>query len=587
MKLHFTLPTNNDFFNRYANLIPTLSKLGIISQLISALTEVGIIYSIILSRVYEIAPNNAELLATVGAIIGTAFLEIGLRKFTPYSIKAFLYQRFSGLDLAMTIFILLVCIGLFFGSAALSFNGSKELVKIATPTPQEQNTDKTDLVHQDKKQELRAVFVSDSATIANGYLKQIEAEKNRYTSLIEQQQSNLNRYTRKEQRSGLSYTTKKETIRGQIAAIKAEQAAIIANKETLQATELKALTTNRKIELKAVDSLYLTDITAIKTANQNTKDKAESTTLFYGNGLAWFTIICLCVFLFSVIIEEIHKKGSGIEQIALPNQYYFSESVLSDFINMLSDKVNFKLRNKIQNYALATPPPPVPIAPPNLYDLARAEQQRLIFTLANTKGQHYLLNNDLPQIDTTRAQLISNPTQTTNDLESKPEVTENSDLEQIILSYLNAFRELEKCNLHQQAKEIRVKADDVIKAYLGNEATTDKVNKLREQIIGFINGGNTNPFRHHHRQPIGFNKVSISPETAEPTANDTIESNIIKTAIRQPYNDRTPKDGQRSCLHCGTHYIYRQHTQKYCSEPCRIKAWQERTGKELKLKKKK
>jgi len=214
MKIHFTLPTNNDFFNRYANLIPTLSKLGVITQLISALTEVGIIYSIILSRVVEIAPNNAEVLATIGAIIGTAFLEIGLRKFTPYSIKAFLFQRFNGLDLAMTVFILMVCTGLFIASATLSFSGSKELVRIATPTPQEQSTDKTDLANKDKKQELRTVFVSDSATIANGYLKQIEAEKSRYNSLIDQQQSNLKRYQRKEQRTGLSYTTKKESIWG-------------------------------------------------------------------------------------------------------------------------------------------------------------------------------------------------------------------------------------------------------------------------------------------------------------------------------------------------------------------------------------
>jgi len=584
MKIHFTLPTNNDFFNRYATLIPTLFKLGVITQLISALTEVGIIYSIILSRVYEIAPNNAELLATIGAIIGTAFLEIGLRKFTPYSIKAFLYQRFIGLDLAMTIFILIVCTGLFLASGTLSFSGSKELVRIATPIPTEQSTDKTDLANKDKKRELRAVFVSDSATIASGYLKQIEAEKSRYKSLIELQQSNLNRYLRKEQRTGLSYTTKKETIKGKIATIFAEQAATIANTEARQATELKTLTSNRKQDLKAVDSLYLAEINIIRTANQQTKDKAESATLFYGNGLAWFTIICLLVFLFSVVIEEIHKKGSGIQQIAIPNQYHFSESILSDFINMVSEKVNFKLRHKIQSWSMATPPPPIPLAPPNLYDLARAEQQRLVFTLPRTIDQHYLLNNDLPQIDATRAKIIESATTNTIKTESTSQTMENNDLEQRIFNYLNAFRELGKCNLHQQAEEMKVKADDVIKAYLGNYATTEKINELRTQIVGFLNGENANPFARHHRQAIGFNKET---ETTEPTNNGTKESDRMETPIRQPYNGTPLKDSQRSCLHCGVAYIYKQHTQKYCSEPCRIKAWQERTGKELKLKKKK
>ena len=134
---------------------------------------------------------------------------------------------------------------------------------------------------------------------------------------------------------------------------------------------------------------------------------------------------------------------------------------------------------------------------------------------------------------------------------------------------------------------MKIKAEDVIKAYLGNEATTEKVNELRGQIIDYLNGESPNPFAHHHRQPIGFNKANAVPETNKQNDNGTKESNIIETAIRQPYNVTQLKDGQRNCLHCGNAYIYKQHTQKYCSEPCRIKAWQERTGKELKLKKKK
>ena len=43
MKTLFLLPKDDGFFNRYATLIPTLRKLGVLSQVINAITEIGII----------------------------------------------------------------------------------------------------------------------------------------------------------------------------------------------------------------------------------------------------------------------------------------------------------------------------------------------------------------------------------------------------------------------------------------------------------------------------------------------------------------------------------------------------------------
>jgi len=41
MKIHFSLPTDEAFFNRYATLTPTLSKLGIIAQFVYRQLKVG------------------------------------------------------------------------------------------------------------------------------------------------------------------------------------------------------------------------------------------------------------------------------------------------------------------------------------------------------------------------------------------------------------------------------------------------------------------------------------------------------------------------------------------------------------------
>lgn len=464
MRVQLSLPTDQPFFNRYATLIPTLSTLGVIAQIISFLTEVGIIYNIVLSRVSEFFPNYGQLIATITAIIGAAFLEIGLRKFAPYSVRAFLYERKKGLDFAMSVFILLCFTCLLISCGVLSFKGSKEWVNIAAASPKLETTDKTDLDYLNKKKDIKAIFSSDSLMIVSNCTKQIKAETNLYNAKIKKQESDLRRYERRELRTGFSFKTKKESIRGKIALLETQKADKINSLESAKTANLKTLSIQRRFDNQKVDSTYYAELGLITMNNDKAVNKSQATTDFYGNGLAWFTIICLAVFLFSVTIEEIHKKGSGIESVAIPNQYYFSQSVLSEFINTVSEKVNYELRNKINTWAKATPPPPLPKTINSLYDLSQLKQQRIVLV-----GE----------------------------------------------------------NLSKESGKGKTKALKV------------------EQLDG-----------------------------------------TIKTIVRKSYNDTT-ESNKRVCVHCGTTYNYRHHKQKYCKDECRIAAWEQRTGKKLKLKKKK
>lgn len=546
MKIHYSLPTNDGFFNRYATLIPTLSKLGIVSQLISALTEIGIIYSIIHSRVYELAPGHAQTIAVIGAIIGTAFLEIGLRKFTPYSVRAFLYSRFKGLDLAMTVFIISVCIGLLFTSGALSFKGSKEMVKIASPLPELKDPDKIEKKSKENREALKLIFSSDSATIAGSFYQQIESKDKQYAALISEQRTRLNRYTRMEKKEGTSYQTRKERIKEKIASLEVERNRLIAQLKASQATELKTLSDNRRSDLKALESRYQSEKDRLESANIAAEVKLEKTTGYYGLGLAWFTIICLSVFVFSVIIEQIHYKGSGVKQIVMPTQYYFSQPVLSDLSSMIYEKLNYTLRNRIQRWASKTPPPPLPAGPSNLYDLSALSQQWIV-------------------VDPDRAGLLSK-----SGIKSDNQYL--SELEQIIIQYLKAYLDLKKCNLIEESDQMELKADQVIKAYLGNQATPENVTSLKKELIGFIIGKNPNPFEKHHHRPIGFK----------------IENNYpCKESLRKSYNAHNPHGKERTCANCQSTYIYKHHKQKYCTEKCRIEAWEKRTGKSLMMRRRK
>ncbi len=566
MKIHYSLPTNEKFFNRYAALIPTLVSLGFIAQIVSAVTETGIIYSIIFSRVSEVAPAHAYLIALFGAITGTAFIEIGLRKFAPYSVKAVLYRRFKGLDLAMTVFIFCVCFGLLFTSAYLSFKGSRDLVEVAAPLPDLKDTAQQDRKHAENKKQILNSFAADKQATADSYDKRTEAEKSRFNSLIDEQKAEIRKYTRKELKTGASYQTRIERSRKKIAAYRVQQTEKTAALERERAAAVQLLTDRRRTDLNRLESTYANEVADVKKENQTTVQTAAAKVSKYGNGLAWFTILCVLVFLFSVVLEQIHKKGSGIEQTALPNQYYFSQSVFSEFAEMVSDKMNFYFRNKINRLAYATPPPPIPAAPPDLYDLTAAKQRRLLFTLPDEDTPQFILNSPLPDIE-------SRPTVSTRPTESAPPTNEPpADIEQTLLQYLKTYLDLKKCSLDTAAAQVQLKADEVIKAYLGKAATAAGVTALRAQIIGFLKGQNPNPFSTHHRQTIGFNK---------PTETNT------ETTIRKSLNENSAKPQNRTCTHCKNEYTYRHHKQKYCSDTCRIDAWQARTGKTLKLKKKK
>jgi hypothetical protein len=47
MQTSSTLPKDERFFGDYASLTPTLVKLGYLAQIVSALTEFGVLYALI------------------------------------------------------------------------------------------------------------------------------------------------------------------------------------------------------------------------------------------------------------------------------------------------------------------------------------------------------------------------------------------------------------------------------------------------------------------------------------------------------------------------------------------------------------
>lgn len=377
MRFRLTLPQNEVFFQRYAGLVPTLSKLSYVAQVVSALTEVGILFALIRNAVADIAPPMVATLAgLIGAILGTAFIEIGLRKFLPFTARQILNKRFSGLDLVMSVAIFAASALLLTASGYLSFKGSKDTVEAVTP-PAKKGEVVTGL-YDDLKEGERQMFSRDSAAIATRYASQIAALELAHKAGTDAANTKLNGIEAKERNTGQSFSTQKATIKQAIADSTAAHAAKLAALHTQQAAELKTRQDKRDAEIKAVNErlnrAYQTEEKQYAAADA----KRQKQVATWGGSVAWFTVVCLAVLLLSIALQEVHAHGAQVQEEAIPTEFYFRESPVSAFVNAISERFHVWAFGVIKKIEDGTPEPPEPPKPPTVYEYETKVDRRPI-----------------------------------------------------------------------------------------------------------------------------------------------------------------------------------------------------------------
>lgn len=350
MKFQFSLPTDERFYNDYAQLTPTLRKLGVLAQLVSATTEIGVIFAIIRASLSDFLPNYATTAAIAGAIAATLFIEMGLRQFLPHAVRAILYRHYTGLHLPMTVFIWITCAVLMFASGALSFKGSREMVATVAPRP----TPATDAT-------VLAVFRQDSATTAERYAITAQAIQNRTRAEVTRQREALVRLEAKERTGARRYTTAKAAIREKIATIEANAA-----------REIATMATTRAADMATAQERLVSARNEVNARNTEAEANAASKVKNYGLGLGWFSLLALFILVAVISLDEIIRKGAGIEKQAQPTQWDFSQGITAEFLSALDNKWQYHARGLIRKIADATPPPPAPADPVPLWDIEPA-----------------------------------------------------------------------------------------------------------------------------------------------------------------------------------------------------------------------
>lgn len=546
MKTFKTLPTNEEFFKKYAMLVPTLNILGYLAQVVSALTEIGVIFLLIFSSLAGFFPALAFPIAVIGCIVGTAFLEVGLRKFTPYSVRAILYNRFQGLDKIMSVFVLAACTLLLGASGFLSFKGSKTIIEAVAPIPATITTANADSVASAAKAETLAEYRTDSIGIASRHAAQAQALKTSAASAIAAGKIELRNIEAKERATGQPFGTQKRESRKRIADMEANRDAQLAQLEADKAAALASLTADRKSAAQRIEANHSARRDSVTNYNATAIEQAANQVKNYGGGLAWFTVVCLVVFILSVALNEVHAKGSGIEEVPQPNQYEFTESIAAEFLNAASERLNYNLRSRIRRWADKTPDPMEPKLPAVLYDLTDAALRRRRIaqpppvqnpSTLNSTGSHSLFQ--IPPGILARRGSQNNA----------PNVRGQVEADFYQNTVFSLIRQSEKAD-PEVKKALELSALDVIGMYLNKQADSQEANDFFQRCKVHHEGKGENPFNNQRTVIQGFTKSASAANT-------------------------------RICQHCQKPYIYRHHKQKFCEDTCRIAAFEARKGKKL------
>lgn len=352
------------------------------------------------------------------AIIGTAVIEVGLRVLAPHTVDAILYRRFQGLHLAMSIAIWIMTVVLLAASGVLSFNNSREIVAQVTPEAEQQGTAAVDSLHATAITQQKATWSSDSAAIAQRYVAQVEAQGAAFDGQISAAKRELSNLYNRERRSGQSFASAKDVARQKIADLEATKASTIAGLESSKAEELATARRSYRSAVELAGQRHTAAQDSILAINQAARDERSSTVSTYGYGLAYFTLIALLVFCASVILDRIHRKGSGIEETVELSQYDVNPPAFVEAWAALRDRWQYAIRSRISAFADKTPAAPLPASPSELYD--PAQLANISVTLKIEREPEEQEGENVIYIRPKRRQIGFKPESTTSEEEDSP-----------------------------------------------------------------------------------------------------------------------------------------------------------------------
>lgn len=543
MKIHRTLPKNEGFFGYYAGLIPTLFKVGFLSQIFSAIIETYILFSILKPK-FEGATDNPTGAALLSALLLVALLESGLRVGATYSARAVLHKRFSGLDLVMTIFIFALSVSLLVCSLTLHIEGAKEAVEVSAGEAKREGTAAIDSAGQKELSGLLRSYSQDSATIAATYAAQIRTTRAATAARVR------------------AYISSKGATGAGAESLKAAGAEKVAALEAERGQRFSDLLATKNGNLQTIQSRTHAAADDVQGLNKKRAEKHESKVSKYSGYLSVFSVLTVVFFLLTIILYEVYTKGSGINQVAIPTQYAFDPSVWSKFTNAVSQKFQYHARAAIDMIERSTPQPAAPLEPHPLYEWDGLTPARLAAITAQRTGPKNATQG------ATGAKSYRIPFQPNYDPEA----------EKVLNSFAMVWREV-RPDLVEGENAAGYKAK--IEGAAGPFTCT----------LFASTGGNTDQVATGKAGDIETCKILLEALAARHFAGAAVDpsdvlENIEATRARA-HNNATVNNGgtapatggfAKDCAHCGKHFMANVAWQKFCSEDCKLSHHEAKRG---------
>lgn len=403
MKLIKSLPQKEDFFSFFAPLIKPLKVSSYFAQLISFCTEIGIVYAQSFKRLSEILDSStAKTISLIIALLVGLTIEIGLRKLLPILSRQLVNKKIHGDYLAMLIPIVIASLLLAFSSGFLSFNNSFDLVEEIQPPIIEINKSEFEKSYNKTRREILTQYSSDNSSTTQQFTGRIETTKNAFNSQIEAQSNNITTYGNNIKKEFYILRNEKAitTAQQKIKALKIERDTDLNEIETQKSEALALLLSDKKEALKEAQTEKNNDLGEAQKEREKKLKKQEQKTAKYGGLLAYFTIVCLFILILTIVVEELFKRGSQIEERVFVSPYYFENSILGELSNELNNFTNYWLRLFLSKISNLTPQPKAPKNPTPLYDLKNLKQERIELSEESFKPHQSSLEQQREELST-------------------------------------------------------------------------------------------------------------------------------------------------------------------------------------------
>lgn len=326
MKNFRSTPTKPAILARDGKLL-LAAKTGILLAVsYSVFTEFNFIYASVGAKIS--IPYVGGLIKTVITLFCISIIEGGGLVALAYIIDRILKKEYkqNKINLIGAFLMLVICYGF---AVTTSIGGTQKISSNWVEPPTIETTTQTDSSATKANQAILKQYSSDSLLIASNFNNQILSINNQYNAKASKLQTSIDNYKRKQTRTGKSYISSINYLKGKIEGIKSDQAQKVGTVETQKGSELKTLLAERKADTKAQEQQYRNEKNTIVSSNtekeNNYKSEKENTynSMWYG---IFFTLPLLAACM--LVIRNIFHT-SGVNEQTQFDDYFYRESIFS------------------------------------------------------------------------------------------------------------------------------------------------------------------------------------------------------------------------------------------------------------------